>query len=169
MNSIINNKATRPDHQRYDKIEIYTVPRWKESELSGDEYRISAAADLYYKGNKRKTLTFSDVETAMRYLDGAEVYWRENGETYDRVDDSYLCDQESCSNIADVKYQRLEGFNDRGESEKLYDFNLYRVFCDDHKHRGDCSRDDADHNYEEVEFLPEEAEALNRLRSGAEL
>lgn len=166
---IIQNKAMRPDHQHYDKVDIYTVPRWKESELSGDEYRISAAADLYYKGNKIKTMTFSDVEDAIRYLDGALVYWRENGESYDRVDDSYLCDQENCTNIADVKYKRINGYTDRGDPEKLYDFNLYRVFCNSHKTRGDCALDDSDQNYELVEFLPEEKEALERLRQGDEL
>lgn len=169
MNKIINNKATRPDHQRYDAVQIYTVPRWKESELSGDEYRISANADLYYKGNLVKRLEFRDVETAVRYLDGAEVYWHENGEDFEHVDDSYLCDQESCTEIADVKYKRLQAFTDRGDPETLYDFNLYRVFCNKHKTRGDCGRDDADHNYEQVDFLPEEQEALERLRQGGEL
>jgi len=164
MNKIIKNKAARPDSQRYDAVQIYTVPRWKESEMSGDEYRISANADLYYKGNLVKRMSFSDVETAIRYLDGAEVYWRENGENYDRVDDSYLCDQESCTEIADVKYKRINGYTDRGDPEKLYDFNLYRVFCSKHKGRGDCALDDADHNYEQVQFLPEEKEMIDQIR-----
>jgi hypothetical protein len=169
MSKIIENKASRPDGQRYDKVDIYTVPRWKESELSGDEYRISAAADLYYKGNKIKTMSFRDVDTAIRYLDGALVYWEENGESYDRVDDSYLCDQESCTNIADVKCKRLNGYTSHGNPEILYDWNLYRVFCNQHKTRGDCALDDSDHNYEVVEFLPQEADALERLRQGGEL
>jgi len=169
MVHIIMNKASRPDQQRYDKIDIRTVARWKESGLSGDEYRISAAADLYYKGNKRKTLTFMDVETAMRYLDGAEVYWRENGDDYPYIDDSYLCDQESCANIAEVKYKRIKGYTDRGRPEELYDFNLYRVFCLEHKRRGDCALDDGDHNYEKVDFLPDEIAALDRLKNGDEL
>lgn len=169
MDKLIQNKATRPDNQRYDKVDIYTVPRWKESELSGDEYRISAAADLWYKGNKIKTMTFMDVDTAIRYLDGALVYWQENGEAYDRVDDSYLCDQESCANIADVKYKRLDAWTNRGDKETLYDWNLYRVFCNGHKTRGDCALDDADRNYEQVDFLPNEKEAMDRLRNGEEL
>lgn len=169
MSKIIQNKATRPDNQRYDKVDIYTVPRWKESELSGDEYRISCNADLYYKGNLFKQMTFMDVETAIRYLDGALVYWRENGSDYPNIDDSYLCDQESCANIADVKYKRLDAWTSHGDKETLYDFNLYRVFCSKHKTRGDCALDDRDGNYEQVEFLPEEKEALDRLRSGGEL
>lgn len=169
MSKVIANKATRPDNQRYDKVDIYTVPRWKESELSGDEYRISANADLYYKGNKIKTMTFRDVETAIRYLDGALVYWRGNGEDYSSIDDTYLCDQEGCANIADVKYKRLKGYTGRGDPETLHDWNQYRVFCNSHKTRGDCALDDGDHNYKQVEFLPEEAEALSRLRNGGEL
>jgi len=162
--TVIKNKASRPDGQRYDRVDIYTVPRWKESELSGDEYRVNAAADLYYKGNKLKTMTFMDVETAIRYLDGALVYWRESGEDYPNIDSSYLCDQESCATIADVKYKRLSGYTDRGDPETLYDWNLYRVFCDRHKRRGDCALDDSDQNYELVDFLPEEATELQRLR-----
>lgn len=114
---VIENKATRPDKQRYDRVDIYTVPRWKESELSGDEYRISCNADLYYKGNLIKQMNFSDVDTAIRYLDGALVYWRENGESFDHVDDSYLCDQESCASIADVKYKRLDAWTSHGDKE----------------------------------------------------
>lgn len=167
--AVIQNKASRPDGQRYDNVQIYTVPRWKESEISGDEYRISANADLFYKGHKIKTMTFSDVETAIRYLDGALVYWRESGESYGQVDDSYLCDQEYCTNIADVKYKRLKGYTDRGDPETLYDWNLYRVFCNQHKTRGDCALDDGDHNYEQVDFLPDEQAALERVRSGGEL
>lgn len=169
MSKVIQNKASRPDGQRYDKVDIYTVPRYKESELSGDEWRVCAAADLYYKGHRIKTMTFSDVDTAMRYLDGALVCWRENGEGYTRPDDSYLCDQESCAEIADVKYKRLRGFTDRGDPETLYDWNLYRVFCDQHKTRGDCALDDSDQNYEQVDFLPDEQSALERLRQGGEL
>jgi hypothetical protein len=166
---VIANKASRPDGQRYDRIDIYTVPRWKESELSGDEYRISANADLYYKGHLRKRMSFSDVDGAKRYLDGAEVYWRESGEDFEYVDDTYLCDQESCAEIADVKYERIKGYTSQGEPEELYDFNRFRVFCSKHKTRGDCALDDADHNYKSVEFLPEEQEALDRLRSGGEV
>lgn len=169
MSKVIENKASRPDGQRYDEVKIYTVPRYKESGLSGDEWRISANAELWYKGNLVKTMHFGDVETAIRYLDGALVYWRENGEYTPPPDDSFLCDQESCQNIADVKYKRLKGYTDRGDPETLYDFNLYRVFCNHHKTRGDCALDDGDHNYEQVDFLPEEVEVLDRLRAGGEL
>lgn len=167
MSKIINNKATRPDNQRWDAAEIVTVPRWKESEISGDEYRISAEARLFYKGHLVRTFGFSEVMDAIRYLDGAILYGHK-GE-WDFIDDSHLCDQESCTNIADVKYKRLDAWTSRGDKETLYDWNLYRVFCNSHKTRGDCALDDADRNYEKVEFLPEEATTLDRLRQGGEL
>ena len=162
MSKIIENKATRPDNQRWDRVEISTVPRWKESELSGDEYRISAEARLFYKGHLVRTFGFSDVTDAIRYLDGAIIYGGHDG--WDFIDDSHLCDQESCMSLADIKYKRLDAWTSRGDKETLYDFNLYRVFCNKHKGRGDCALDDADNNYEQVDFLPEEQEALDKLR-----
>lgn len=167
MSKIIENKATRPDNQRWDKVEIATVPRWKESELSGDEYRISAEARLFYKGHLLRTFGFSNVTDAIRYLDGAIIYGQD--EKWDFIDDSYLCDQESCTSIADVKYKRLDAWTSHGDKETLYDFNLYRVFCNRHKTRGDCALDDADRNYEQVDFLPEEQEALDKLKTVGEL
>jgi len=163
---VIANKATRPDSQRWDEVKIMTIPRWKESEMSGDEYRISASADLFYKGHRIGSFGFSSVNDAIRYLDGAIIY---KNDGWDFIDDSYLCDQESCSNIADVKYKRLDAWTSRGDKETLYDWNLYRVFCGSHKTRGDCALDDADRNYEQVYFLPAEQETMDRLRDGGEL
>lgn len=40
------SKAYRPDAQAFDEVRITTVPRWKESELSGDEWRISAKMEF---------------------------------------------------------------------------------------------------------------------------
>lgn len=36
--------ALRPDAQAFDEIRIVTVPRYKQSGLSGDEWRIHAEA-----------------------------------------------------------------------------------------------------------------------------
>lgn len=43
-------RALRPDAQACDEIRIYTVPRYKTSGLSGDEWRISAVTEFYRKG-----------------------------------------------------------------------------------------------------------------------
>lgn len=160
--TIIRDKAARPDKQRWDEVKIFTVERWKESEMSGDEYRISATAQLFYKGHMVKKFEFSTVDDAIRYLDGAIIY---NHDGWDFIDDSFLCDQENCRAIADVKYKRLDAWTSRGDKETLYNWNLYRVFCTPHKTRGDCALDDADRNYEQVEFTEEELEALSKLRN----
>lgn len=43
------NCDLRPDAQAFDEVRIVTVPRYKQSGLSGDEWRISAAIRLYRK------------------------------------------------------------------------------------------------------------------------
>lgn len=159
--TIINNKATRPDRQRWDRVEMSTAVRWKESELSGDEYRISAVTRLFYKDHMVREFQFSDVDDAIRYLDGSIIF---NHADWDFIDDSYLCDQEGFSKVASVKYKRLNAWTSRGDKETLYDWNLYRVFCDQHKTRGDCALDDADRNYEQVDFTPEEQQSLDMVR-----
>ncbi len=44
------NRALKPDAQAFDEVRIRTVPRWKESGLSGDEWRISATVEFWRKG-----------------------------------------------------------------------------------------------------------------------
>lgn len=39
------------DDEWIDEVRIVTVPRWKESELSGDEWRFSTRIELYRKGH----------------------------------------------------------------------------------------------------------------------
>gem|GEM_PF-6705725 len=43
--------ALRPDAQAFDEIRIVTVPRYKTSGLSGDEWRISAMIQFFAKVN----------------------------------------------------------------------------------------------------------------------
>jgi hypothetical protein len=129
-----------------------TIPRYKESELSGDEWRISAHVELKYKGIVVDSFGFRDVETAIRYLDGALLYKREGGPALKRPDFKDYCDQEGCSEKATVVYRRIKDYCRDGREGKVYEFNQYRTFCDRHKTRGDCALDDADRNYELVEL-----------------
>ena len=49
----INNqirRALKPDAQAFDEVRITTVPRYKMSGLSGDEWRISGKIQLLRKG-----------------------------------------------------------------------------------------------------------------------
>ncbi len=43
--------ALKPDAQAFDEIRIKIVPRFKESELSGDGWRISCQFEFYRNGD----------------------------------------------------------------------------------------------------------------------
>jgi len=49
LNSV-QRRALRPDAQAFDEVRITTVPRYKMSGLSGDEWRISGKIQLLRKG-----------------------------------------------------------------------------------------------------------------------
>ena len=44
------SRALKPDAQAFDEVRIVTVPRYKRSDLSGDEWRISAEIQFYRNG-----------------------------------------------------------------------------------------------------------------------
>ena len=138
--------AIRPDAQAFDEIRIVTVPRYKQSELSGDEWRIHAEAQFFRKG----VLVFSEgcrnVETAAGLLFSWYVKACDDGKAY-FAGDGVACDQEGCHEPATVRYRRLAAFCREGHQSKPSDVLLYRHFCNQHKRRGDCGLDDADTNY----------------------
>lgn len=155
-----HDRAVRPDAQPFDEVRIVTVPRYKESGMSGDEWRISAKIQLLRKGK----VVFEDhrgnIEAAARHLawiidkatDDGKAYFGGEGDT---------CDQEGCSDKATVTYRVKRtycstcGKTERGSTEEevartLSGGNSIRQFCERHKRRGDCGIDDADSNYERV-------------------
>lgn len=144
-----------PDDERFDAIDIHVVERWKESELSGDEWRFSYVAEVKRKGETIMTISASKLEWLLSGLQWRMMVSGEQGqfdfEAWKRTEDK--CDQPGCALIATVFYKRLKRFTDRGDElapNSYYDGNEFRQFCDKHRHRGDCALDDADHNYEEI-------------------
>jgi hypothetical protein len=142
-----------PDFEPYDEIRIRIAPRFKTSGLSGDEWRTSAVAELYFKGQKICERSWSRLEWALAGL-AAFVFEKSSPIEmpvleYERT----ACDQPGCSERAVSKYRVKEMFSDRGEkldmSEKDY-ADYYRQFCRRHLKRGDCSREDCDKNYEVI-------------------
>jgi hypothetical protein len=49
-----NDRAQKPDAQAFDEVRIKTVPRYKTSGLSGDEWRISATIQLMLSGQAHR-------------------------------------------------------------------------------------------------------------------
>jgi hypothetical protein len=141
----------KPDAQGFDEIRLVTIPRYKESELSGDEWRISIKAEFYRKG---KLIHEIGCGSNMNHAT-ALLYWHycralDDGKGY-FVGEDDICDQEGCSDPATVTYQKKKRWCSQcGESQEIEDAIVIRKFCGRHKERGDCGLDDADDNYERL-------------------
>ena len=143
--------ALPPDRQGFDEVRIVTVPRWKESELSGSEWRISARIVMMRKGVILAERDFGTVENAARFLDWAMTEAHDDGKC-DLSNPAYskLCDQEGCAERATVTYRLKARYCREGHPSEPMPQGEYRQFCERHKMRGDCGLDDADANYEAV-------------------
>src|SRR5688572_7515814 len=140
--------AMRPDAQGFDEVRIVTVPRYKESELSGDEWRISASIQFWRKGEMVCESGCRDVEAAVTMVGGEYLRALDNARG-SFAGDGVHCDQEGCALFATVRYRLKATYCRAGHKSETLG-NEYRHFCDRHKTRGDCGLDDADSNYEEV-------------------
>lgn len=138
--------AIRPDAQAFDEIRIVTVPRYKQSGLSGDEWRIHAEAQFFRKGKLIFSEGCSNVQHAAGMLYGWYLRACDDGKGY-FAGDGITCDQEGCHEPALVRYRRLADYCNNGHKSDASDVSLYRHFCEKHKTRGDCALDDADANY----------------------
>lgn len=140
--------ALRPDAQAFDEVRIVTVPRFKESYLSGDEWRISAEIQLWRKGTMEFSQGFRNVETACAALGYVWMTAIDNGKAY-YAGDGVTCDQEGCKEQAAVRYRMKHEYCREGHPSTPHR-PTYRHFCARHMDRGDSSLNDGMHNYEEV-------------------
>lgn len=143
-----SSRAMRPNHQAFDEVRITTHPRYKESEYSGDEWRISGVIRFYNKGHLLGQSSYRNAETALRWGDWSAVSLFESGQVdtnIEFIDDR--CDQEGCSSRWTHLFDLKKRFRDDG-SVKEMPWPEYRCFCDKHSRRGNCGLDDADNNYE---------------------
>lgn len=156
------SRALRPDAQAFDEVRITTVPRYKTSGLSGDEWRISAKIEFMRKGKVVHEERSRDIQMACYHVgylhskacDDAKGYFAGEGDA---------CDQEGCSEPATVTYAKKKDYCERcGKPSEIVAITLngdrksLRRFCDRHSTRGDCGLDDCDTNYEVVEGAPSE-------------
>lgn len=137
------------DWEAFDRVTIETVPRYKTSGLSGDEWRISALVKFFFKGEVVAERSFGNVHTACRYLD---VVWDElTCPIPDRVIEleKTKCDQPGCDSDRVNKVLLKDEYTNEG---KLDAADIYhastRGFCRRHLRRGDCGLEDSDRNYE---------------------
>lgn len=152
--------ALKPDAQPFDEIKIRIEPRWKSSELSGCEWRISAITEFYRKGkliHETQSGGSNVMEVAAGLLFHRLVSAQDDGKGY-FAGDGVHCDQEGC--MAKAKYlMRLKkrfcvGPGNCGQEKKRYsDTPEHRCFCEKHMKRGDNDLEDNDDNYEMINVI----------------
>lgn len=156
MNNTLDSKisyALKPDAQPFDEIRLKVVPRFKQSGLSGDEWRISVTAEFSRKGKLiQEVHAGPDMERACGMLFHKLMEAQDSGNAYFGGAENGKCDQEGCSKEAEFLYRIRKAYDDRGKRDEIYD-GYHRQFCKDHNHRGDSSLGDNDSNYELITVL----------------
>jgi hypothetical protein len=131
---------------------IRTVPRYKTSGLSGDEWRRSALIELKRKGMVIYEQGFGTLAAATAFLPGVFIPARENlpFEVIEQERARPLCMQPGCAEPAVTVYRLKATFDRDGRSFQTASGGEYRRFCQRHARRGDCGLEDSDANYEVV-------------------
>lgn len=158
-------RANTPNAQIYDEVRLVTVPRYKTSPVSGDEWRISHAIQFVRKGRVIATSEDWDVmeriRVAIKKVAPADpAHLRGVGD---------ICDQESCTEPATVVYKLKMLYASDGKETDPYREDhrpLIRKFCQDHSTRGDCALEDADDNYELIGGAPSQPPSKDVVVSG---
>jgi hypothetical protein len=149
------------DDPWYDEVSIRTVERWKDSEMSGDEWRFSFVVEFKRKGEVLLSRGFGDFKYATAYLPALALNDHAGGADEEHQDARVLtnredyCFQPGCAEAATREFRILKMFVPRMGIELPEDkYAEHRTrFCDRHAgSRGDCGLQDADCNYEEVPF-----------------
>lgn len=146
------NKAHRKC-EGIDRIEIECVERWKDSYLSGSEWRLSYVARAYYKGVVVMETSRGSLRDLVAHLPFEMDRGRDDGDAakWQRQRES-CCDQPGCSNEPTRWLRLKQEYSRQGEGPlpSTSGIEHYRKFCERHRHRGDCALEDADDNYEEI-------------------
>lgn len=144
------HRAYKPNAQAFDEVKFVTVPRYKTSGLSGDEWRISVNVQFWRNGKlMHEEWAGHDMEKAMAFASYRYASACDNGKGHFAGEGDF-CDQEGCSKEATVTYKKLNDYCREGHKTAPH-FEEVRRFCEEHKRRGDCGLDDADANYQLVE------------------
>jgi len=167
----------------YDRVEIDIVPRYKQSHMSGDEWRFSYRARVWWKGFLIGSHSMSTMEHITRTLDHWLNYMNEiihfNYKKYDdgsghegmihfpdhRLQAEY-CAQPGCPNKATHTFVKKKTWTRDGCSETTKPNAVHVIrFCPLHTTRGDCALEDADNNLELIEALAERDETERYARA----
>jgi hypothetical protein len=76
MTELMRGLKLHHDDEGVDRIEIDIVPRFKTSDLSGDQWRVSARLRAYRKGELVGEQSYHNMETAVCFLWAILARWR---------------------------------------------------------------------------------------------
>lgn len=135
-----------------DEIKVRVVPRFKESELSGCEWRRHAQVTLLHKGEVVLEIGYGDVDTAAVGIPWLLRTLYEHEFTHPDPNNE-KCFQPGCAEKGTVKLYLKHEY---AQGHELPDkgFKLYRRFCLEHSERGDSDFEDCDANYEIAHEIP---------------
>lgn len=139
-------RALKPDAQGFDLVQIMTIPRFKESGLSGSEWRICAEINVYRKNTLILNQSYRDVETAAKFLPVVLATAHDSGEAC-FAGEGNMCDQEGCCARGIHKLYKRANYCREGHASPIMGIPSYRLFCNNHKDRGNQSFDDCNRNY----------------------
>lgn len=151
------------DDEIVDEVQMRTVPRFKTSGMSGDEWRTSVTTLLLRKGQVVAERSYPSMQAACEHLAWFKRTWREDSTENDdavwaevlRVEDR-TCHQPGCDERSSVVYELLKQYDLRtgavlvGHANEADVIRKLRSFCAIHAERGDCGLEDADVNYIDV-------------------
>lgn len=150
------------DDEFVDEIRITTVPRFKTSGLSGDEWRVSTEVVVFRKGREIGRRSWSRLEWALQRLGP----WIEDDLLCPVADPRMtddLCMQPGCAEPWAVAYRMTKrGCGRCGDAREAREYeDDQRRFCERHARRGDSDPDDMDAIYTPVDVgqLPAELQA----------
>jgi hypothetical protein len=149
------NYKRHDDDEWFDEIRIVTVPRYKTSGMSGDEWRFSANVQLLRKGHVLFERSFSKIHYAIDFLPAIQHEYADMGcgsqdVEGNEIDFNRYCFNPGCREDGVVEYRLIDQFH-RPYGDKMpkrdYLGENHRRFCEAHAKRGDCGLEDADSNY----------------------
>lgn len=139
------------DDEGVDRIVLSVVDRFKQSGLSGDEWRYSVDVSFHRKGKEVYRTHYGKMQWAIMALAYEWMTWPEKSPTPMWGLDEKQCAQYGCAEPAEVVYRLKEEFSAQGEGpipDTLH--NCRRAYCAKHRERGDSDREDCMDNYEVV-------------------
>ena len=150
----------RPFYDRHrdddfiDAVEVVTVPRYKTSGLSGDEWRFGVRIRLYRKGvvlyeRGVGNIRYAGIAVAEMLNGDRENYMVPDFAARLKALDETKCANPGCTNDFVSEYRLKMEYSREGFKQAPYGDKRIR-FCQKHLKRGDCGLQDADVNYEVV-------------------